>query len=366
MSLGLEDMYSPGTRKLLALQPQLPDIVHCHNLHGNYFDLRQLPALSRRVPVILTLHDTWMLAGHCAYSFDCERWKSGCGNCPDLSIYPAVTRDATAINWRRKQKIYAASRLYVATPSRWLMEKAGESMLMPGVVESRVIPYGIDLKIFHPGDAAASRSLLGIPHDAGVLLFAANGARKNIFKDYETIRSAVSLVAGKLRGERIVFLALGDSGTGEEREMIGDIEIRYVPYVKDARTMAHYYRAADLFLHAAKADNFPNAILEALACGTPVIGTAVGGIPEQIRGAHGIVNGPATLNAHGAEDATGALVPAGDSRSMADAVIALLADRGLRRQLSHNASRDASVRFDIERQVNDYLEWFREILQSWG
>jgi glycosyltransferase involved in cell wall biosynthesis len=99
---GIEDFRYPGTARLLDLPGKWPDILHAHNLHGYYFDLRLLPWLTRQVPVLLTLHDAWMLSGHCAHSFDCERWMAGCGSCPDLSIYPEIRRDATAFNWRRK------------------------------------------------------------------------------------------------------------------------------------------------------------------------------------------------------------------------------------------------------------------------
>ena len=103
---GFEDFRYPETWNVLDLVQPRPDIVHCHNLHGGYFDLRALPWLSRQVPLVLTLHDAWLLSGHCAHSFDCERWKIGCGRCPDLSIVPAIRRDATAFNWRRKQRLY--------------------------------------------------------------------------------------------------------------------------------------------------------------------------------------------------------------------------------------------------------------------
>jgi len=54
---GHEDFDFPGAWQLLDLPPERPDIVHCHNLHGSYFDLRALPWLSQQVPTILTLHD---------------------------------------------------------------------------------------------------------------------------------------------------------------------------------------------------------------------------------------------------------------------------------------------------------------------
>ncbi len=93
---GVEDFRFPAAWRLAELAPRRPQIVHAHNLHGNYFDLRALPALCQAAPLVLTLHDAWLLAGHCAHSMGCERWRTGCGNCPDLGVYPAVRRDATA------------------------------------------------------------------------------------------------------------------------------------------------------------------------------------------------------------------------------------------------------------------------------
>jgi len=141
--------------------------------------LRLLPWLTHQAPVVFTLHDAWLLSGHCAHSFDCERWKIGCGECPDLTIIPAIKKDATASNWKLKEKIYAASRLRMTTPSRWLMDKVTQSMLQPAIVESRVIPNGVDISIYKPGDRRAARTELGIPLESKVLLFTSNWARNS-------------------------------------------------------------------------------------------------------------------------------------------------------------------------------------------
>src|SRR5262245_16797213 len=123
-SLGLESFHHPATRRMLQqLSPEKPDILHCHNLHGYYFDLRVLPWLSRQVPVILNLHDAWLLSGHCAHSLECERWRIGCGSCPYLRIYPAIYRDATAYNWRSKKEFNANSTVYVTNPGHYHMCK---------------------------------------------------------------------------------------------------------------------------------------------------------------------------------------------------------------------------------------------------
>jgi len=342
---GHEDLDFPGTWRLLDLLPERPDVVHCHNLHGGYFDLRALPWLSQHVPVVLTLHDAWLLSGHCAHSFDCERWKTGCGQCPDLSIYPAVKRDATAYNWRRKRDIYAQSRLYVATPSRWLMRKVEQPMLAPAVQEARVIPNGIDLSVFHPPeDRHAVRSVLGIPQEAKVILFAANGIRMNIWRDFEMMRAAVARVARRMDGQSVLFLALGDDAPPEH---IGRATVQFVPYQTDPKVVARYYQASHVYVHAARADTFPNVVLEALACGTPVVATAVGGIPEQVE-----------------DGVTGFLVAPGDAEAMADAVVALLTNGALQKRLGENAAEDARKRFDLEQQVNEYIEWYRAIIES--
>ena len=94
---GLENFNFPGSRGLLCLMSPRPGVVHCHNLHGGYFDLRFLPKLSARVPTLLTLHDAWLLGGPSAHSFGCERWTTGCGPCPDFTIPPAIPVDLSLI-----------------------------------------------------------------------------------------------------------------------------------------------------------------------------------------------------------------------------------------------------------------------------
>jgi glycosyltransferase involved in cell wall biosynthesis len=358
---GYEDFHFPASWHLLDLPPERPDIVHCHNLHGDYFDLGALPWLSQQVPVVLTLHDAWLLSGHCAHSFDCERWQTGCGQCPDLTISPAIRRDATAYNWRRKRDIYARSRLYVATPCQWLMRKVEQSILAPAIVEARVIPYGVDLSVFHPADRQATRVALSIAPDARVMLFTANGIRLNIWKDYQTMRAAVALLAKRCHGQDILFLALGEDAPAER---IGRVEVRFVPYQQEPETVARYYQAADIYVHAARADTFPNTVLEALACGTPVVATAVGGIPEQVKGL-GVANGAMCKTTFGlwdVDEATGVLVTPGDAQGIATAIEFLLSDDALRRQIGANAAQDARKRFDLERQAQAYLAWYQAIV----
>ena len=128
--------------------------------------------------------------------------------------------------------------------------------------------------------------------------------------------------------------------------------------------VATYFQAADLYLHAAKADTFPNVVLEALACGTPIIATAVGGISEQIKGLTDTGMPVSKLDQFGADEATGVLVKAGDASAMAIAGEKLLKDESLRCRLAHNAANDARRRFDLNREVLEYLDWYRQLVEN--
>jgi glycosyltransferase involved in cell wall biosynthesis len=352
---GRETYRYPGTRALLRMPPDEVDIVHLHNLHGGYFDLRLLPALSDRFPVVVTLHDAWLLSGHCSHSFECERWRTGCGQCPDLKIYPAVRRDATAANWSRKRDIFRRSRLYIASPSQWLADKVRGSILAASVEELRVLPNGVDLAAFSPGDRPEARRSLALPANGHVLLTTGERLRTNEFKDLDMTLRAVGQAAESI-GEEITLLVLGDTGP-EQR--LGKSTIRYVPYQLESDVVARHYQSADLYLHAARADTFPLSVLEALACGTPVVATSVGGIPEQIESLR--KEGSRWISGS-AENASGILVAAGDADEMARAIAHLLTHPKMTETLGKNGRAEAGRRFGVDRQCDSYLSWYRNIL----
>ena len=343
--LGVENFNFPGSRRLLVSAPAQPDILHAHNLHGGYFDLRQLPVLAKQAPLFLTLHDSWLLSGHCSYSLGCQRWRTGCGRCPDLTLPVPVRRDATAYNWRRKRGIYARSRLFVATPSQWLMDMVQASILAPAIAGARVINNGVDLHQFRPGDKLAARQALGLPTDRPIGLFVAVAARRHRAKDYPTLEAAIRQVAARPESSTMLFICLGD--TGEEVKLAAGSSIRFGGFVQDRQVLATYYQAADFYLHATKADTFPTTVLEALACGLPVVATAVGGIPEQLE-----------------EGRTGFLAAPGDPASMAAGIANLIDHPELVQTMSEAAANTARSRFDADRMIDDYLTWYEQILAA--
>ncbi|KKG07378.1 glycosyltransferase family 4 protein [Methanosarcina sp. 2.H.A.1B.4] len=251
------------------------DIINLHNLHGGYFNLLALPKLTKLKPTVYTLHDMWALTGHCAHSFSCEKWQTGCGNCPDLKIYPSLRYDRTNWLWSLKKGIFKKSEFTVVTPSKWLKNKVEKSIL--GDKKVYLIYNGIDHRIFHPMNKRDVRKKLNLPLDKTILMFSAHYGIKNYWKGGDYLLEALR----KLNRENLVFLNVGSSGK-PDKKIKNSIEWISIPYVEDETTMAEYYAASDLFLYPSLADNCPLVVLEAMASETPVIAFETGGIPELV------------------------------------------------------------------------------------
>ena len=345
--LGLEGFEHPHSRRLLELAGTKPDLVLLMNLHGGYFDLRALPQLSRQVPVVTKLCDSWLFTGHCACPPGCSRWETGCGACPDLSIPPAITHDLTRVNWHRKRRILSTSRLAVTTPSHWLLERARRSIMAPAIESAKVVPNGIDLAVFSPGSRTNARLILNLDPDAKILLFVAHEGRANPFKDFKTLRTTIELLRQREREstKRLELLVVGRQGPVE---ILGaDVRIRHLPSC-EAHELAHFYRAADLYVHAAPEETFCNTAAEALACGIPVIAACDGGIREVVE-----------------HQRTGIHVTPGRPNELANTLSTLLEDADARARMGNEAATRAKIRFDSAKNVGELHSWCEQILSAW-
>jgi glycosyltransferase involved in cell wall biosynthesis len=356
---GRECFVYPAATALMSTATRDFDLIHVHNLHGDYFDLTALAPASRSRPVVITLHDEWLMTGHCAYTLGCERWRESCGQCPHLDVYPAIRRDATVQNLARKRETYRDLRAVVVAPSRWLLDRARVSALAPAMMDGRVIPNGVDLRTFAPADRASARRRMGWPQDAVIFLFSAYGGAANRFKDIGTVRSAVARYAQDRTppSKSIILVFLGSTDPPVDREGYREIPVRILD---DPAAVADVYRAADLYLHAARSENFPVSILEAMACGCPVIATAVGGIAEQFVGLE------LPMAVAGLADPTlppaGVLTPAGDAQAMAQAMEAVLDTPATVHRLAAGARTTAERLYGRELQVGRYLDLYRDML----
>lgn len=357
---GREDFDFPGTAKLLSLLQSRPQIVHIHNMHGGYMDPGRLLEMSMGAPTVVTLHDCWAFTGHCAHPFSCDRWKTGCGDCPDLTIPPPLWRDATQYNWKRKRQIFSNLGPYIAVPSLWLKQQVEASFLAASLRGLRVIPNGIDDTFFQPQDQGHARRLLGLPSGSRIILFAANTVRDNIWKDFQTMRAALELLKDRADAEKLVFVCLGDC---KQESRIGKIRLLFEPFKSSVQEVAAFYHACDIYLHAARAETFSLTIAEAMACARPVVASAVGAIPERIND----LKRDGALPAYGRYDrdgATGMLTAPGDPAFLAREISRLLDNPALAQTLGRNAAREAAKHYRQVDQAQAYLSWFEEILAA--
>lgn len=274
-----------STRRLLKQLDRLnPDVLHLHNLHDSYINLPMLFhwIKSRKIKVIWTLHDCWSFTGHCPHFTlsGCQRWKEGCGHCPQLGTYPALLRDTTAWLWRKKRQWFnGVEDLTIVTPSKWLADLVKESFLRDYPV--LVINNGIDLNTFRPLDSdfrekhgfaprGAAEPVPGKPRHLvlGVSFGWLHSKGLDVFED----------LSARLGEDYRVVLVGTDAALDEHLPR----NILSIHRTHDQRELAEIYAAADVFVNPTREDNFPTVNLEALACGTPVVTFATGGSPECI------------------------------------------------------------------------------------
>lgn len=246
------------------------DIVHLHNLHGNYFNLKQLEEISKIKPTVWTLHDMWAITGHCSYSYDCKKWEKECSSCPHLRVYPSISWDNTKSLYNKKKNIYKNSSLNIVCPSSWLAEKTKKSILNNS--EISVIENGIDLKQFFYKSKKESREKLGLPLDKKIILFVSAGGKRDKRKGWEYIDKMLD------NFPETIFLCIGGKGGELEKRR----NLKHLPYITDREKLSLYYSSADLFLFTSLAENFPLVTLEAMSCGTPVVSFDVGGVKEAV------------------------------------------------------------------------------------
>jgi len=137
-----------------------------------------------------------------------------------------------------------------------------------------------------------------------------------------------------------------------------------VSYQSDPDVVVRYFQAADAYIHPARVDTFPTTVLEALACGLPVLATAIGGIPEQVRSLRLPGTAPG-LDTVPEAKATGTLVAPGAAAGLADAVEALLADAARLGRMAETARRDAVERLGKRQFTSAYLDLYQDLGAAW-
>lgn len=318
---------------------QAADILNFHVLHGGYFNYLAISQLTKHKPAIYTLHDMWSFTGHCAYSYDCDRWKTGCGRCPYPETYPTIQRDNTHWEWKLKDWVYSHSNLTIVAPSQWLTEQAKQSMLNRFAIHH--IPYGIDTEAYQPLDTEKCRSILGIPPGKHVLMVGAENLNDSR-KGGDLLLKALQALPDSLKTS-CLLLVLGNGGELLS-ETVG-ISSLNLGFVGSDRMKAIAYSAADLFIFPTREDNLPLVLQESMACGTPMVSFKIGGVPDLVR-----------------PGLTGYLASPENTTDFCNGIIQLLEDKTLREQLSQHCREIALTEYPLSLQAKSYVELYQQVL----
>lgn len=268
-----------------------PSMLWIHNIHGYYINypiLFQWIKSRPQMKVFWTLHDCWAFTGHCVYftMAGCERWKTGCFNCPQRKEYPAsLFFDNSRLNYQKKKESFCSVRnLTLITPSRWLADLTRDSFLKEYPV--KVIYNTIDRSVFKPTPSDFKKKY-GIENNK-IVLGVSNAwqePRKGL-KDF--------LQLAKILDDEYVIVLVGAN-----EKIIKKLPKNIIGLVKtdSAQELAGIYSCADVLFNPTYEDNYPTVNIEAEACGTRVITYASGGSSETLRSDNSIAVKAGDVNA---------------------------------------------------------------------
>lgn len=257
-------------RLIRFIKKYKPDVVHIHELHAYFVNIKQLLSYLAKndVSVIHTLHCEFSYTGKCGHSIECDRWKNECGKCPHLNDYPSsLVFDHTRHMHKTKRNCFLSLRnaIYVA-PSQWLVMRIKQSFLSHERIN--LVHNSIDTSIFCPGDKDALREKYGFDLQEKIVLAVAPG----LMNENKGGKYVIELAN---RMKDALFILIGSDETPFVNNNIVSLGKVY-----DKQKLAHYYSLSDVFLICSKNENFPTTCIEALCCGTPVVGFDVGGVKE--------------------------------------------------------------------------------------
>lgn len=289
--------------------------------------------------LVWTMHGMEALTGGCHYDYGCGKFAQECGACPQLGSQSRL--DLTRKVWRRKRDSYQeieSSQLHIVSPSRWLKDEARRSSLLSRF-DCSVIPYGLDTEVFAPRDQRVAREILRIPLDAKVVLFVADGV-DDPRKGFHLLSQAV---AGLGTTGNVFLLSVG-AGRPPDFQKAPHMHIQGL---RNDGILSCVYSAADVFAVPSLQDNLPNTVLESLACGVPIVGFNVGGIPDVVR-----------------PGVTGLLARVGDDTELGSGISEILQNDEKRAEMSFNCRRIALQEYTLEIQARRYAQLYEELLKS--
>lgn len=323
-----------GTKAFIKkLKEVKPDLIHLHIVHDTYINLNLLfnYIKEENIPVVWTFHDCWAFTGRCPY-FDiagCNKWKTGCSNCPQLDKYPQTKIDKSELLWKKKKEWFTnIKNMTIVTPSNWLANLMKQSFF--NAYDIKIINNGIDLNKFKP-TVSEFRNKYRIYNKYMLLGVGYNWAPR------KGLDSFIELAKRLPSNYQIVLVGTNDSVDSLLPDNIISIHRTY-----NQEELIDIYSSTDLFINPTLEDNFPTVNIESLACGTPIITYNTGGSPEVI------------------DEKCGSIIEKGNIDALEKEIIRICENKLFSKQDCLNKAKEYSA----ENKYNEYVELYKEILEK--
>jgi len=319
-----------------------PHVINLHNSHGGYFATPLLYRLSQVAPVVWTLHDMWSFTGNAAHTFGNTSWRTLQNDRALTRIPPSIGINTGAYLLRQKKRIYQKSNLSIVTPSRWLYDLAVQSPVFAGKAIHHIY-NGVETSIYNPEGKEAARRRLNLPAGEPVIIFMSHFLHKNNPWKGGADLLEILRAMNRLATKKITLLMLGE-GKLEELNELSNLNILYRGYVHGDAAVSECLRAADLFIYPTRADNLPNVLVEAIACGTPCITFDIGGNKEIVQ-----------------HEVNGIVVKPFDIAGFAEAATALLYNKTRLAAFAEQCTTIARNYFLLDDMIEKYYALFQQV-----
>ncbi len=252
--------------RFLAEHPQFreADLVHYHLIHNHFLSIYDFPKLTSSIPSVWTVHDPWIVTGHCVHPRNCMGWKSGCEKCPmlDDAAFPMQV-DKAAQMWKLKRQTYKEVDIDIVVSTQFMEDYIRNSPLTSHFTHIHRIPFGIKVEDFQQSSKKQTRSRLGLEDHYFVIAFRADAneikGQKYIIEMLDRLKTDIP----------VALLTIGlDSLPSHVKENFPVIELGWL---HDPITISDFYTAADVFLMPSLAESFGLMAIEAMASGCPII-----------------------------------------------------------------------------------------------
>lgn len=254
------------SRALRYINNSDAQIVHLHWIGAEMISLKQISQI--RKTTIWTMHDAWPIIEG-SYHIDPQDYSV-----VDIELKPNLLERLT---YKRKLKYLSKQRIHFTSPSKWLKNKFDKSFFDKSISSCKVIPNFIDFERWYPVDKHTSREELNIKTGKRLILFGANSALKSYNKGYDFIESLMNI----LPKDDYAFVIFGNDTV--KRDVIGGMEVFFMGKISDNLILRKLYSASDITIVPSRSESFSLVSLESIACNTPVLSFATGGLLDIVK-----------------------------------------------------------------------------------